>query len=320
MRAAAHRRAAVVLCGMSCAAAATGCRDRRSARQPPARVSVVDDVGRTVQLAAPAQRIASLSPANTEVLFALGCGQRVVLRDRASRFPPAAGALPATDAFSLSADHIVGFRPDLVLLSHADGARLAALTSIGLTVASFDPTTLDQVLGTMRAIGALCGADARAAALTARLRRRIAAARHAVPRGPRPRVYAELDGADPARPWTAGRGSFVDELISLAGGTNAIDGLPRPYAQISAETILRSDPQVILLAVTSTPSPRFADRLRERPGWRQLTAVREGRVIDTIDGDLLSRPGPRLVDGLEQLVAALHPHSPAAPPVGEARR
>ncbi|MCA9665797.1 MAG: ABC transporter substrate-binding protein [Myxococcales bacterium] len=253
-----------------------------------------------------AMRIASLSPSNSEILYAVGCGDRVVLRDRATNYPAAATKLPATDPFHLSPTHVAGYRPSLVLLSHADAARVAVLRRVGLAVHTFDPRTLDQVFDSIVAIGKLCGAAKPARALVATLRARVAAVQKRVAGRPRPRVYIEIDGSDPARPWVAGKGSFVDDLLRRAGGRNALTQLGKPYAQVNAETAALSKPDVILLPAAPGHEGRMRARLRQRPGWSKLAAVANGKVIDTISRDVLSRPGPRLVEGLEALARALH--------------
>ena len=259
-------------------------------------------------LARPARRIASLSPSNTEVLFALGCGARVVLRDKVSSYPPEVRKLPATSPFNLSVEHVAGYSPDVVLLSHADAAQIATFGRIGLPVATFDPKNLEQVYGNIRAMGTLCGAGARAEALVRSMRQRAARVMAAVKGRERPTVYIETDGADPIKPWTAGTGSFVSYMLGLAGGKNLLARLERPYVQINAEEVLAGDPdQVLLMGVTGKTRGRGLTLMRRRPGWANLRAVRKGNIIDSIHPDLLSRPGPRLVQGLEALARALHP-------------
>jgi iron complex transport system substrate-binding protein len=291
-----------------------GCAPRR--QTAPASIVQKDDLGRTVQLAAPARRIASLSPSNTELLFAVGCSDRVVLRDRASSYPAGAQRLASVNALQLSAEHLAGYQPDLVLLSHVDVGRLQALQAAGLQVASFDPRSLEALYANLQAVGALCGAGARAEQLRAELRRREAAVAAAVSGRRRPTVYIEIDGSNPQRPWVAGPGSFVDHLVSVAGGRNFVARLSRAVAPINAEEVLTARPEVILLANVEGDRRSGGERLRQRPGWGQLPAVQQGRVIDTIHRDLLSRPGPRALDGLEALAAALHPDafSPSSRP------
>ncbi|HWQ12678.1 MAG TPA: ABC transporter substrate-binding protein, partial [Roseiflexaceae bacterium] len=120
----------------------------------------------------------------------------------------------------------------------------------------------------------------------------------------RPRVYWELDATDPAKPYTVGPGSFVDELITLAGGANVFGQGDNPYPQVSAEQVVAADPQVILLA--NAQYGVTVESVAQRPGWGGLAAVREGRVYP-VDADLTTRPGPRIVAGIESIARLLHP-------------
>jgi len=278
------------------------------ARPAASQIQITDDHGHTVSLAHPARRIVSLSPSNTEILFAVGCSERVVLRDRLSSFPEAARRLPATNPFQLSPDHVAGFSPDLVLLTHADSSRVEALRRLGLAVAILEPRSLDAVYNDIHVIARLCGSGPRARRLVQRLKRRVQAVVQRVRGRARPSVFIETDGTDSLKPWTCGRGSFVDQIVRLAGGRSVTATLDRPFAQVNAEEIIAANPDVILaMGVDRQSGARGLQRLRSRQGWSSLEAVRQGRVIDTIDADLLSRPGPRLVDGLEALARALHP-------------
>lgn len=304
MRALTHCVAALLcVAGLLCLAVLSCQKERRRQEQAlDVGIRVKDDRGQILVLKKPARRIASLSPSNTEILFALGCGHKVVLRDKLSSHPAAARRLPATNPFMLSPDHIAGYSPDLVLLTHSDHSRSQALQHIGLATATFDPRSLDQMYGNIEAIGDLCGARESARQLVTRLRRRVSAATGKVRDLPRPSIYIETDGTDPLKPWTAGPGSFVDQLVQLAGGRNIASDLSRPFAQINAEEVLARQPDVILLMNVA----QAKIDLGRRQGWSALRAVRQGKVIEHIHADLLSRPGPRLVDGLEALARALH--------------
>ncbi|MFH1130648.1 MAG: ABC transporter substrate-binding protein [Pseudomonadota bacterium] len=270
---------------------------------------VIDDLGQSVALPAPAKRIAALSPSNVEILWAIGCGSKIVLRDKISVFPAQVQGVPATDVFRLSPEHVAGFRPDLILLSHQDASRVAALRAIGLIVATFDPKTVEQVYRNIMAVGLLCGAPDKARSLITKMRERVQKVREQVDKQPVPKVYVEIDGADPLKPWTVGSGSFVDQLIRMAGGQNIAAGLNRPYAQISAEEVLSRQPDFVILTVGDDGRKLDEGKraLLRRPGWQALRAVREGRIIDNINAHLLTRPGPRLVEALEALARALHP-------------
>jgi iron complex transport system substrate-binding protein len=308
----------LVRAALAALVALVGCTERADPA-PRAReggaISVVDDTGRRVALARPARRIASLSPSNTEVLFVLGCGSAVVLRDRVSAFPAEARKIPATNPFELSPEHVAGFSPDLVLLSHADPGKVEALRQIGLAVAVFAPRTLEALYGDIGAIGALCGSPRRASELVASMRRRVDRVARSVAGRTRPRVYIETDGADPLKPWTVGPGCFVDHLLRIAGGDNIVRRSTQPYLQINVEEVFASDPDIVLLMGGEGMRPGVGiSRLRARPGWQTLRAVREGRIVDRIHPDLLSRPGPRLVEGLELLAGALHGGAPVTAP------
>lgn len=301
------RAGALLVLALALAGCPAETRERSGGGGARGAVRVTDDLDREVALAAPARRIASLSPSNTEILFALGCGGAVVLRDTVSSFPEAVKALPATSPFRLSPEHVAGFSPDLVLLTHADISRVAALRRVGLTVATFDPRTLAQLHRSVAAMGVLCGQPARARELVSSLKAREQAVRAAVAGREAPVVYVETDGSDPLKPWTAGADSFVNQVLEAAGGRNMVRAR-KPFLQISAEEVLANDPDFILLmGVERSPGANGLALLRARPGWQGLAAVEKGNVIDTIHPDLISRPGPRLIDGMQALARALHP-------------
>lgn len=270
-------------------------------------IEVTDSLGRRVGLTRPAQRIASLSPSSSEIVHAVGCGAKLVLRDHASDHPEALRALPATDPFRLSVEHIASFTPDLVLLSHVDGARLAGIQVVGLQVAVFDPPDVPGVFQDILRIGTLCGRRERAALLVQELRARLGRLERRLSGLPRPAVYIELDGSDPLKPWTAGAHSFVSGVIRTAGGRNIFSDLPRSAAQVSAEAILARAPDFIVIA--GQRDTRAGRALSERSVWRTIVEQSRARVVETIDPDLLTRPGPRIVEGISRLARLLHPRA-----------
>jgi iron complex transport system substrate-binding protein len=286
----------------------TGCAETRAQDASPSktRISIMDGLDRAVTLERPAARIASLSPGMTESLFAIGCGDRVVVRDRWSDFPAAAARLPAVEGVNPSADAVALYRPDLIILYFSDDRHAAAFEVLGIPVAIFDPRNYDQVASDIEKVGVLCGQPERAAEVARTMRgRRDAVRQQAVGTAPL-RVYVEVDGADDARPWTAGPGSFVNELIETSGAVNVFSSLARPFGQVSLEEILRARPDVILLAGIAGDPQAARERLYRRPAFSLLAAVKKGRIIHRIDKDRLTRTGPRLADGLEELAASLH--------------
>lgn len=308
-RRAARWRHAALAAAVAGVLLACGCTVDANAASPgatpprPEKARARDDLGRTVALSTPARRIAALAPGFTEILFAIGCGDRVVVRDRWSDHPAAAKRLPATDGLDVRAAQVAGFEPDLVLL-HTDNRRdLVPFERVGLRVAALQPLTYEQVARDVERIGRLCGGTARARALAGEMRE--VRQNRARQREARPSLYVEVDGTDPARPWTSGEGTFVHELVELAGGRNVLAGSVDGYAQVSAEAVVRADPDYILLLNLPADEDSGESALARRPGFSQLAAVREGRVIDDIDADLLTRPGPRLARGLALLSDAL---------------
>jgi len=271
-------------------------------------ISLVDGLGHTVTLAAPAQRILSLAPSNTEILFALGAGGQMVGRDKYSDFPVEAKALPDVGGvkdFNLEA--VVRLQPDLVLMAGINSPDLVeSLQQVGLTVFYLNnPTDLDGMYTNLQTVARLCGREKEAQTLVADLRARSERVVQVVQKaGSRPKVFYELDGTDPVKPWTAGPGSFVDYLIRLAGGENVAGGLKSEWGQLSQEELLLQDPDVIVLGDHNFGMT--AEQVKARPGWAGLKAVKENRALP-FDDNLAARPGPRLVQGLEELARMFHP-------------
>jgi iron complex transport system substrate-binding protein len=290
-----------------------GCSAGGTATTQPAAISLTDGLGHLVALAAPPQRIVSLGPSNTEILFAIGAQDRIVGCDQHSDFPAEAKPLATiADYPVLNVESIVALEPDLVLASELFPAeQIQTLRELGLEVFWLaNPKELpDGLYENIRTVGILTGASPAAEALVERLQQRVEVIRRkAAAAETAPLVYFELDGSEPARPWTAGSGSggFVDMLIRLAGGRNLGGSLPTAWAQISLEEILRQDPDLIIGDPEYGTTPEI---LSARPGWGGLRAVQDGAVFP-IDSDLTTRPGPRMVDGLEALFRLIHPELP----------
>lgn len=274
----------------------------------PAGILLTDGLGREVKLASPAQKVVSMAPSNTEILFAVGAGSQVVGRDKPSDYPDAAKSI--TDIGStyeaLNTELILSLKPDLVLAAEINTPeQVKALEALGLTVYYLkNPTTLEELYGNMKIVAQLTGHESEAATAIDALKARVAAvdAKIAVAAA-KPTVFYEIDATDPAKPYTAGKGTFIDLLIQRAGGDNIaakIDG----YPQMSLEQVVAADPAFIILGDSAygiTP-----ESVAARPGWGKLSAVTSKQILP-FDDNLVSRPGPRLVDGLEALAKLLHP-------------
>lgn len=271
-------------------------------------LTFTDSLGRQVRLNGPAQRVVSLAPSNTEILFAIGAGGQVVGRDQASDFPEEAKAV--TDIGStfddLNAELIVSLNPDLVLAAEINNPeQVKQLEDLGLTVYYLkNPLTLEGMYENLEIVAQLTGHSEEAAALVESLKERVAAVDEKIaPISSRFSVFYELDATDPAKPYTAGKGTFITQLIERAGGYNIAADLDS-YPQLSLEQVVEADPAFIILG-----DARYgitAESIAERPGWGNLSAVKNGNVLPFND-DLVSRPGPRLVDALEELAKLLRP-------------
>lgn len=270
-------------------------------------LTFTDGLGREVVLPGPAQRVVSVAPSNTEILFAIGAGAQVVGRDEFSDYPAEAASLPSIGGSmgEFSAEAIVALEPDLVLAAEINTPELVKqLEDLGLTVYYLsNPTTLEEMYVNLEIVGQLTGHDV--SALVESLKERVAAVDEKIaPLSFRPNVFYEIDATDPTKPWTYGPGTFGDLLIERAGGFNIASSAADPYPQWSLEQIVVANPSVIVLGDAMwgvTP-----ESVKERAGWESIVAVQDGNIFP-IDDNLISRPGPRLVDGLEALAKILHP-------------
>lgn len=273
----------------------------------PKPVSVVDDAGRTVEIAKMPPRIVSLAPSNTEILFALGLGDRVVGVTDFCDYPEEAKAIEQVGTyFEPNIEKIFSLSPDLVLaIADLPEDIIAKLEELGIPAPILNPSDLEGILADIQLVGKATGAEKEAEALVAEMRGRIAVVTEKASEvKERPKVFCEIDATDPSKPWATGPGSFMDAMIRLSGGASVAADAESPWVQLSAEEIIAKDPEIIILA--DSKYGVTAESVRERPGWEVITAVKEGAIFN-IDDDLISRPGPRIVDGLEAVAKIIHP-------------
>lgn len=259
---------------------------------------------------ATAHRIVSLSPALTEVLFAVGCGETLVARDGWSDYPAAAQRAPKLSGLVPAVEAIVAQRPDLVL-THFPPERLRA----GLKVAQIPwlglaPKRLTEIAATFVQVAKRCGHERDGRALAATFDDAVARVRASRAAGPHTRVFLELDPGK-GRPFTVGRGTFLDDVLTAAGGRNVM-AEAGAWVQVSAEQVIAAAPKVIFVTARAAEAEAKVAALRQRPGWQAIPAVRDGRVF-AINPDLLSRPGPRLIRGLRAIAG--HLSSAPLPPL-----
>jgi iron complex transport system substrate-binding protein len=275
----------------------------------PAERTVSDTLGREVTLNGVPTRIVSLAPSVTEILFAIGAGPQVVGVTTFCNFPPEAEALPEIGGFSvrtISVEAIVDLQPDLVIAGAASQLAVAeALEPLGIPTMIMAPDELAGVFANIEQLGAVTGNEAQAAATLGEMRARIdavAATVAEIPAEQRPRVFWEVFD-EPLM--TAGPNTFAGQLLSIAGAENIFADASEDYPQISAEAVVERNPGVIM-GSDSHAEKLTPEMVAARPGWSEIAAVRDGRIY-LINGDVSSRPGPRLADALEAMVRALYP-------------
>ena len=274
-----------------------------------APMAMTDGLGREVTLTAPAQRVVSLAPSNAEILFAVGAGSQVVGRDEFTNYPESAVALPSVGGSmgDYNFEQIVNLKSDLVLAAEINTPeQVKALENLGVTVYYLsNPTDIEGMYANLITVGKLTGKEPEATALVDSLKQRVAAVEDRVASTTaNPKVFYELDGSEAAKPWTAGAGTFIDILITMAGGENVAASMEGSWGQFSQEALLVANPDFILLGDAAYGTT--AEQVAARAGWETIQAVQVGQVLPFND-DTVSRPGPRLVDALEELVRILHP-------------
>jgi ABC-type Fe3+-hydroxamate transport system substrate-binding protein len=270
-----------------------------------APIRIVDDADREVVLLGSPRRIVSLVPVATEIIFDLGEGARVVGRSRYDDYPPGVLSVPDVgDAIRPSVETVLRRKPDLVILvggsDNASGVREMQRLDVPFIVVRFN--TLDDLRSNVRRLGRILGREEAAEELWGEVADDLQAVREAVAGLPRPSVYYDV-GYPPA--FTIGSGSYLDELISIAGGRNVFGDLPAPSPRVSLEAIIARDPVLIIYPVGALDSARSVGP-GERPGWSNLRAVRDSAVV-TVPSAVVHRLGPRIGMAARLLAVAIHP-------------
>jgi iron complex transport system substrate-binding protein len=271
--------------------------------------NLVDATGTIVMLARPATRIISLGPSNTEILFALDAGTKIVGVDDFSNYPIEATTIEKVGAPfpSFDLERIVFLKPDLVI-----STELAEFNTTlrGLTIPVYvsNPQDIEEVFKVINDIGILIHHSEKASTLTAQMSLRISNVQALTANSAATKVFYEVDASDPTRPYTVGAPSFVTDIIAISGGTNIFNDVGIAYPQVSLEEVVARDPDFILLADAYAPvNPQSIETAARRPGWKSIAAVKAGNMVP-VNPDIISRPGPRLADGIESLAELLHPH------------
>lgn len=295
------------------AALLPGCADPPDDARPAgsgAPIEVTDGVGRTVRLQAPARRVVSMLPALTDWLVAMGVGDRLVARTDYDTDPSLAHLPTVGGGLDPSVEWLAARRPDLVLAWPDAPSRslVQRLEALDIAVYTAPIQSIEEALRAARDLGRLLGDTAAAASAIREVRAGLDSVRSAVGDRPSPSVLF-LIGTDPLM--AAGPGTFLHELVAWAGGRNAIADVPILWPQLSLEQVILRAPDVIIIGSLGPADPATA--LAGRPGWRDVPAVRAGRV-HAVHPDTVNRPGPALDDAAALLARLIH-----GAPAGAAR-
>lgn len=282
------------------------------------KMTVTDRLDRVVHIEQPAKRIVSLSPAMTELLFALDLGDSMVGATKHCNFPPAALEVPRVGGGTLesvSLEAIIDSKPDLVLCKWDSHQSLVdSLERLNVPALAIGAQSLDELFEQAKWVGLMTGrekeADAMVAEMSSRRDELTAIVSQARPEPPLKVFYEVWD--DPLM--TAGPHSFIDELLSLAGLENIVKDTEVSYPRVSSEIVLQADPDLILAPTTHFETVSI-DEIRSRPGWKSISAVK-GQRIYLISGDEVSRCGPRVLDALTEIIQAAYPEVSVRKPGG----
>lgn len=271
----------------------------------PQTKTITDNSGRTISLAKTPERIISLSPGNTEILFALGLGEKVIGVTSYCDFPEEAKQKEEIGSFTkIDLEKITSLKPDLILVANIHvKSVLPKLEEQGFTVLVLDPTRLAQVFGGIIIVGRATDKEKEAEDLVRKLNTKYDSINSKVRAlANKPSVFYEMS----AQLHTTNSDSFIGDIINLAGGTNIAADSKVIYPQFNLETLILKNPDVILLADHGSYGGMTPELVSARDGWSKIAAVKNKRVL-TVNPDLISRPGPRVVDGLEEMAKVLHP-------------
>ena len=277
---------------------------------PAFPVTLTDDEGTAVDVAAEPEKIVSLTPATTEILFALGAGDRVVATDDGSDYPEEAVALPDVATFSsVDVEKVVAFEPDLVLaggLGFTPADAISRLRDLDVPVVVVYAPSVEGVLKDIELIGTATGTTDTATTLTTQMRSDMDAISDAVAtQSPKPRTFYDVGYDDTTGAiFAPAADSFLAEMVTMAGGDVITTGDPNTY-ELPLETLIEKDPQLIVLGTNPFYSPT-PDAVAARRGWDALTAVRDDAIRPVRDIEI-TRPGPRLPIGLRTLAGAIWP-------------
>lgn len=270
-------------------------------------VEIVDDVGHTIQLGKPAQRIISLYGAYNEILASMGLANRLIARTKVDVTPDLIRSLPSIGTHMRpNIEAVLGLEPDLIIQGAGRSQAMMPVNQLrrqGLNVAVFNPTTFDQLFDVINRLGVLTGEHKRAQNLISSMKHKLDQVKNAVKHAQKiPKVFFEVRYPNLLG---AGRKSIVNDVIEHAGGSNCIT-LDKKLVRLNMEALVACNPDVYV--VQQGPMNRNPSQATQRPHFHILKAIKAGKVL-VVDEQMFSRPGPRSVDAVEHLARFIHPEA-----------
>jgi len=266
-------------------------------------LTIIDVTGTAVTIPQEPQRIISIAPSNTEILFALGLEDKIIGITNYCNFPEETKNIEKIgDTFPLNLERIVSLKPDLILAYTGQLKEIPRLRELGLNTIVIEPLSLKETLKSIQMVATICGIPEKGNALVENLSQRVDKIKTEVSKieiTKKPKIFI---GGIYETIWTPGEGTLFNEIISLAGGIN-IAACLSGWIEISQELILKEDPDIIIIpigAMNSGDEKKIKENIYQRPGWSNLSAVKTQKIF-IVNEDLFFRAGPRLVDGLERL-------------------
>ncbi len=269
---------------------------------PPFPVTLKDGGGSEVTLTTAPKRIVALAPSFVEVVFALGAGNTIVAVDQNADFPPEAAPLPKLSGFQPSVEAITAHQPDLVLITFDPGGLQDALRGLHIPVLLLpSPESLQGMYDQFDTLGRAIGRRQEANSLITVIKKGLETMQSRLANVTQePRVYHEVDNTY----FSVGPGSFINDLYVLVKAQNLAARAGQAFPQLSAVAIIAANPEVVILA--DEDAGESPESVAARPGWSNISAVKQGRV-HTIDADIISRPGPRILLAAQRLATLLYP-------------
>jgi iron complex transport system substrate-binding protein len=268
-------------------------------------IEIEDNFGNKETIAKEPMRIVSLAPSNTEILFALGLGNKVIGVTSNCNYPQEATTKEIVGGYEANLEKIVELDPDLVLVyGPGDEGEVKLLRDAGINVLGFMPETIDAVIADIKTIGKITGTSNAADILTKDMINKRDEIIYAVKGKEKVKVFYEI-WHDPLM--AAGKGSFMDELITMAGGENIAEDADGAYPEYDLEQLVERDPEVYL---TSEDTPeKTVESIKIRPGFENISAIKNDRIyiFKEAEADVVSRPGPRIIEALELVAKSIYP-------------